>query len=468
MTPSGTNPIIPLLPVTSIDITGYKALKNVNLTVRSLTLLAGANSSGKSSILQPLLLLKQTLDERFQTAGALLLNGPHVQLTDATQLLSKVEGARPDGFLIRIKAYNKEYSRAEYIELSYKEQGLRFALEYQEANRGEGICRLTPDMSASEIRTQLASEDLEFIEFFSSKNAFSRVVNKVKNDSSLESDSFNENDLNYRVANDNDEFLSIAVSYKGVDVIGFPFGYDIQRWLVNIIHIPGLRGNPKRTYPATELQNRVRGTFDVYSAGVIKQWQEEEDTASLQALNNSLIRLGLTRSINAKNVNANEVELRVGRLPVGTNKKDDSVNIADVGFGVSQVLPILVALIVAREHQLVYIEQPELHLHPRAQVEMAKLLVEAAQRGVQVIVETHSSLLLLTFQTLIAQKQIAPDKVALQWFSRDEEGATQIALADIDAAGSFGEWPEDFGETELKAQGAYLDAAMEAEAIHLE
>ena len=56
------------------------------------------------------------------------------------------------------------------------------------------------------------------------------------------------------------------------------------------------------------------------------------------------------------------------------------VNIADVGFGVSQVLPVLVALIVAEPGQLVYLEQPELHLHPRAQVALARVLADAAKQ----------------------------------------------------------------------------------------
>ena len=60
----------------------------------------------------------------------------------------------------------------------------------------------------------------------------------------------------------------------------------------------------------------------------------------------------------------------------------DLVNIADVGFGVSQTLPVLVALLTAQPGQLVYIEQPEIHLHPSAQAAMASLLVKAANRGV--------------------------------------------------------------------------------------
>ena len=137
------------------------------------------------------------------------------------------------------------------------------------------------------------------------------------------------------------------------------------------------------------------------------------------------------------------------------------MNIADVGIGVSQVLPILVALIAAQEGQIVYVEQPELHLHPQAQVVMAELLAEAANRGVRVIVETHSSLLLLTVQTLIAKGEIKNTDVALHWFARDAKGATTVNHVEPDEDGAYGEWPEDFGDVELRAQGDYLDAVGE-------
>jgi predicted ATPase len=136
------------------------------------------------------------------------------------------------------------------------------------------------------------------------------------------------------------------------------------------------------------------------------------------------------------------------------------VSIADVGLGVSQTLPVVVALRAANPGQLVYIEQPEIHLHPRAQVAMARLLVNAANRGVRVVAETHSSLLLLAVQTLIAQGVIDPDHVGLNWFLRSEkDGTTQIKTAEVDEAGRFGDWPEDFYDVTLKAEGRYLSAA---------
>ena len=134
------------------------------------------------------------------------------------------------------------------------------------------------------------------------------------------------------------------------------------------------------------------------------------------------------------------------------------VSIADVGLGVSQVLPVLVALIAAEPGQLVYLEQPELHLHPRAQVALAQVLADAAKRGVRVVVETHSSLLLLGFQTLVAEGDLSPELVKLHWFTRREDGVTEVNSADLDEAGAYGEWPEDFDDVDLKTQSRYLNA----------
>src|SRR5439155_3144649 len=115
----------------------------------------------------------------------------------------------------------------------------------------------------------------------------------------------------------------------------------------------------------------------------------------------------------------------------------DRVNIADVGIGVSQVLPVATALLVARPGQLVYIEQPELHLHPRAQVELARSLANAANRGVRVVAETHSSLVLLGVQSLVAEGVLPPEKVKLHWFQRNKkDGATEIRSADLDETGA--------------------------------
>ena len=137
----------------------------------------------------------------------------------------------------------------------------------------------------------------------------------------------------------------------------------------------------------------------------------------------------------------------------------DLVNIADVGFGLSQALPVVVALLAARPGQIVYVEQPEIHLHPRAQVQLAEVLASAARRGVRVIVETHSALILRSVQTLVAKGRIDSESVLLHWFSRRaSDGASEVASTRLDSEGAFGDWPEDFDEVLLNAEKAYLDA----------
>ena len=230
-----------------------------------------------------------------------------------------------------------------------------------------------------------------------------------------------------------------------------------------LIHVPGLRGNPERTYTKTTLVGPdFPGTFENYVASVVSQWKAS-DRARLEQLGEWLQDLGMTWKVDARSVDDTRIEVRVGRLLHGRRGGTrDMVNVADVGFGVSQILPVLVALLAARPGQLVYLEEPEIHLHPQAQRRLAGLLASASRRGVRVIVETHSALLLREIQTLVARGKLEPDMVKLHWFKRSQaDGITELVTADLDAKGAYGDWPEDFDEVHLASEKAYLDAVEE-------
>ena len=156
--------------------------------------------------------------------------------------------------------------------------------------------------------------------------------------------------------------------------------YGFGAYIFNSIHLPGLRGNPERTYKPASTGPRYPGTFENYVASIIHEWQETTDER-LKTLADALYALGLTGQVRTKKIDDTRIEVQVGLLPQRGKGQTDMVSIADVGFGVSQVLPVLVALIVAEPGQLVYLEQPELHLHPRAQVALAQELAAAAKRG---------------------------------------------------------------------------------------
>ena len=195
---------------------------------------------------------------------------------------------------------------------------------------------------------------------------------------------------------------------------------SVRTFLRNLIHVPGLRpGTPERIYPKTAVGDAFPGTFDDYFASVLSNWKREKND-KLESVGRSLEHLGLTWKVEIDEVSDTSLAIRVGRLPherrhpTGGAVKNsagtgDLVDLADVGFGVSQALPVVVALWAAKKGDTVYLEQPELHLHPMAQKNMASVLADAANRGVRVICETHSSMLLLGVQTLVAEGKLKPD-----------------------------------------------------------
>ncbi|MFT2691040.1 AAA family ATPase [Clavibacter zhangzhiyongii] len=257
--------------------------------------------------------------------------------------------------------------------------------------------------------------------------------------------------------------VTSRASGRGTNSIGVDaFDSFTDTWaklIRDIIHVPGLRGNPEREYPRAAAGNSFPGTFDQYVASVILQWGERNDPR-LDLLSHQMHLLGLTWKIFAKRKNDATVEVLVGRMAhPQQGGAQDMVSIADVGFGVSQTLPVIVGLLAARPGQIVYIEQPEIHLHPRAQVELGAILVQAASRGVKVVAETHSSLLIRSIQTQLAARHIKPKDVSLNWFGRDAlTGNTTVEAADLDEQGRFGSWPLDFDDVAEAADMAYIRA----------
>ena len=408
---------------TKLAVSGFKSLaEECAIDIRPLTILAGANSSGKSSIMQPLLMLKQTLEAPYDP-GALLLDGPNVQFTSAEQFLSNLTGAeRTNRFQIQIEINEYGWVGTTFSKVETGIELTEINMETNSLVSPRKRVTFYPEMPAEEIKV-LADQGL-----------INKVYSAVKRSRCF---------WRWEQQNPHAVFNDIV---------------NLESRFLNIIHLPGLRGNPERLYKLTGTGPRYPGTFEHYAASIIHKWQETTDDR-LQTLADALFTLGMTKKIGTEKIGDIGIEIRVDLLPQRGPRETDMVSIPDVGFGVSQVLPVLVALIVAEPGRLVYLEQPEIHLHPRAQVALAQVLADAAKRGVRVVAETHSSLLLLAVQTLVAEGDLSPELVKLHWFTRGENGATEINTADLDDAGAYGNWPEDFDDVDLKAQSRYLNAA---------
>jgi hypothetical protein len=423
------------VPITRITVGGFKSIsQEQSIEIKPLTILAGANNSGKTSMMQPLLLLKQTLEATYDP-GPLLLKGSSVKFTLAEQLLSHIDnGKAVDSFHVGIAINN-----GTAITISFKQSiNKGFDLDETYYDIGEKRFRLFMGMPQSEIESVFAgfADLIPILGFLRNQTSVTAIVIQDRC------------------------FLKLGIGLDGRSILlsGVLWsGGDLQNSILRIIHLPGSRGNPERDYPVVAVGPTFPGTFEYYVASIIEQWQIDKDNERLARLNSDLARLALTRKVVARRRNDTAIELLVDRFLQGD--KEDMVSIADVGLSVSHALPVIVALHTAAPGQFVYIEQPELHLHPQAQSVMAEVLADAVVQGKRLVVETHSNLLLRGGQTLIAEGKLSPELVKLHWFKQLEDGSTEIASADLDETGVYGNWPVDFDDIVLASEGRYLDAA---------
>lgn len=419
--------------ITGIKVGGYKLFDETReIRLGKLSVLAGANSSGKSSLLQPLLLLKQTL-ESAESGASIVLTGPNVMFTDKDQLLTSRKTASSDERHLII-GLSLDDGESELEHRYSAVNGKPLTLIRASALESKVTLDLSPGMASDEISQRLPEAINRALE-----TSFGPVIYTVGLERGF---------VNLRLKKKLEEGelnLDLGISSR------------FERAVRHIIHVPGLRISPRRKFSMISSPGLpwFPETMDSYVAWLLSEW-DAHDSSKLQNLTNSLGRLGLTSEIETKEVD----ELTVDIL-VASNLAENSVkvSIADVGFGVSQVLPVLMALIAAEPNQLVYIEQPEVHLHPKAQVELAKIICESIERGVRVVIETHSELMLLTIQAYVASGRLDPAETKLLWFSRGP-GSSQVDIreAELGRDGSFGDWPEDFSATSIGAQMDYLNS----------
>ncbi len=445
-----------------IEVAGFKSIRTpTRIELRPLTLLAGTNSSGKSSIFQPLLLIKQSLEAPYDP-DPLLLDGPHLSITSLDQVLSRgwARTSQEKQFHVAFGAMRAagptRSARRKHTEEARFEVKLIFR---RKSKSREGL------HSSKWIRR--AHETAEWIPVDDNhKERLLSLMGVSSSDAELQI-------LGHGIQT---ELRAWPLRARGVGLRHLAIGAPVE-WTRGILHLPGYRGHRERRFPLSKVSRSRFGSFSVigpmppYSASLLLEWKRlmgdgvgdgvrRQAREHLKQVAAGMKKLGLTWKVTAVPANAAELELRVGRLPEARRGgAQDLVDIADVGFGLSQVLPVLVALVAAVPGQMVLVEQPELHLHPSAQLAMGRVLADAAKRGVIVVIETHSQLILRAIQTIVATGYLTPEHVGLNWFSRDNDsGWTTVTQADLKKDGTFGDWPVDFPNVYSMADAEFIDA----------
>ena len=148
------------------------------------------------------------------------------------------------------------------------------------------------------------------------------------------------------------------------------------------------------------------------------------------------------------------------RAMIKTSASAATTSLTDVGFGVSQVLPVLVLLYYVPEGSTVLMEQPEVHLHPAVQSGLADVMLNVAKvRNVQIIVESHSEHLMRRLQRRVAEEEVSSDDVKL-YFVSSTGGGAQVSDLLLNEWGEIENWPENFFGDEMGEIAAITEASL--------
>jgi len=244
----------------------------------------------------------------------------------------------------------------------------------------------------------------------------------------------------------------------------------VERQLGRVHYVGPLREYPRRSYlwaGESPANVGVRGELavpailaarSVRSHIVRGQTRGQKRIPFEQVIADWLRKMGIIESFKVEPVakQRKDYEVRVRRTASSTE-----VLLTDVGFGVSQVLPVLVQSYYAAEHSTIIFEQPEIHLHPRVQADLADVFIDAVHCcKVQFMIESHSEHFLRRLQRRVAEGDISSKDVAL-YFCYTKGDHSEIEKLHVDEFGNITNWPKDFFGDEVGDLAAMTRAAMQ-------
>jgi len=416
--------------LTELRLKNFKAWKDTEkVSLQPVTMLLGTNSSGKSSLIQSLLLLKQTAQSPDRSIH-LNLGGDEVNdlfnFGDFDSVLTAAEGV-PRRFEIAFRFIRPPGERVT--------EG-SFMCSYGQASSGAVVVQ----------ELELGTAQRRFRSIRREKGAFSLLVD----------DDPQPRGKGRGFAPER----SIALPPEAIVALGAdgPLVQDlslaIRRELEGLRYLGPLRRKPERDYVWNKSSPGDIGsdggkTIDALLASALLR--DVEQAKVLEGVSHWLKRMKLADKLEVRQVG------RSTRYEVVVHRNGVLANLRDVGIGISQVLPVLTLAHFAPAGSTIILEEPEIHLHPLAQSVLADLFVETSKkRQVQFIVETHSEHLFRRMQTLVARQKVSTDDVALYFVERKGKSAHLRTLA-LDDFGRLPDWPPGFfgdalGETREQAR----------------
>lgn len=451
--------------LTNLHLKNFKAWRETGpIRLAPLTVIFGANSAGKSSLGHLLLALKQTALSTDRKRALHL--GDASTLIDLGTFADCMHGHDLDHSLDFGLgwALPKPLEVRDPLQPNLRYQGDRLALDVSLRAGKSG----QPEVQS--LHYGLANASGEVLDV-----NFSRGENRKL---ALESEryKFVMADGRKWPLEEPEKFYRVSdVSMARFKNAGFltDFALATESMLGSLSYLGPLRKHPQRTYQWSGDTPEGVGQMGESAIAAILAAQNEgrmlnrgprmSKQSFAEFVASWLKSLGVIHSFVVKPVAAGRKEYEV---LVKTHAKAPEVKITDVGFGVSQVLPVLVQAFYCPPNSTVWMEQPEIHLHPQVQAELADVFISAIRsrvdghaRNVQLIVESHSEHFLNRLQRRIAEGEITPDDVAIYFCKRSGSG-TELEPLEVNRYGDIENWPTNFFGDEMADLTARTVAAM--------
>lgn len=340
-------------------IKNFKSLRDVILNFGNLNLLFGCNGAGKSSVIQALLLLKQSVSET-SSINKLKINGKLVDLGTAQDI----------------------------------------------------FCQMASD---SYISFSLSGTEIKFVSEFEYADIYDENMKAVMSDGNIET-------------------LLRKVCYLTANHIGPQNKYSTKNWEdIFDINPLGNEGEYAVAYLAKYGTSYKVGK-GMCCSGAKSDCLVDQVTAWMRFISPGV------RITAVEDVKMQEAIMSVG---YETNKLNMTYfSPVNAGFGITHVLPVIVALLTSDSNTLVLLENPESHLHPKGQMAMAELMARAANNGVQIICESHSDHIINGVRVAVKEKIMSHEDVMVAYFDKDENQETDITIIDMDVRGNLSEFPK--------------------------
>lgn len=413
--------------ITRLHIENFKSWRDTGeLRFAPLTGLFGANSSGKTAILQFLLMLKQTVDS-----------------PDRKQVLNFGDERRDPVVLGTFPD----------VVFQHKSLPLRWRIEFEsfsfEAEIIEG-----------------ARRTLEVAHFeYQEENSVSSARKRDEGDYKVEVKAAGSERDSGMTPTPPTKFYGFPPVLQSLYLEDQTHSFEDE--FAQVYYLGPLRDYPRREYSWTgsrpsgvgkQGERAVDALLAARLAGQAPPGSVWHVTSLEEQVARWLHKLGLVHEFRIDELGSeNLYRVRVRRTPASPE-----VLLTEVGFGVSQILPVLVLCYYAPEGSILILEQPEIHLHPSVQAGLADVLIDAIQkRGIQILLESHSEYLLNRLQRRIAEENgFTQEDVAL-YFCSIEDGESRATPLEVDPFGNITNWPRDFFGDEMGDLAARTRAEME-------